>query len=288
MPVAMNQFSPEERFIGAFVSESANGKSAGAASFPKPYLQIDFDGRFDGVWGAFKENGGYLEEGNDKVFFERFYPSEGIDKFIIWLRENKIKAANRQFPYKTVELASMTKLVAAIKQQGLEKMGGHEIVGEVTLPGPKDYKLEINSINMIYEDLIALKCNIIFSVHIIQKWGKPKPIYDSRGNILNQYAPNEVIGEKLLLRDEVAEGFKSGFSNIFRFEREVINGKMFYFVEFANTDFAKNAFGIPPGKFDITGKPFHKFYIDLIEKKKAGVDLTTLQYRFKNTSILGG
>lgn len=280
-----SDFSPETRFIGAFVSESGNGKSAAAASMPKPYNQIDFDGRFDGVWGAFKCNGGWLQD-FDQVYFDRYYPAEGVDPLIKWLRQAKQQVTAGTFRFKSLELASMTKLVAAIRQQGFDTMGGHIKSGEILLPGISDYKLEVNAINSIYEDLLALKCHLVFSVHIIPKWGRPKPIYDRQGNITNQFAPNEVIGEKLLLRDEIGEAFKSGFSNIFKFDRDVINGEMKYFVEFANADYAKNAYGIPPGKFDVTGKNFWDFLQGIIKQKKDGIDLTKLTFKRTNTSLL--
>jgi len=281
-----SDYSPETRFIGAFVSESGSGKSAAAASGPKPYHQIDFDGRFDGVWGAFKENGGWLE-GFDKVSFDRYYPTAGVDPLIKWLRQAKQQVATMSFPYSKglIELASMTKLIAALRQQGYDNLGGHIKAGELMLPGVSDYKLEVNGINQIYEDLLALKCHLVFSCHIIPKWGRPKPVFNSQGVITNQYAPNEVIGEKMLMRDEIGEAFKSGFSNIFKFERDVINNKLTFFVEFANADYAKNAFGIPPGKFDITNKPFWDYFQDLIQRRKRGEDLTKLQFRYTNESL---
>jgi hypothetical protein len=278
-----SDFSPETRFIGAFVSESGNGKSAAAASGPKPYHQIDFDGRFDGVWGAFKENGGWLDD-FDKVSFERYYPADGVDGFLKWLKQSKQQVSTMSFPYikGLLELASMTKLVWALRQQAYKNLGGHVMAGELIMPGISDYKVEINGINQIYDELLALRCHLVFSCHILPKWGKPKPVYNSQGVQTNQYAPNEVTGEKLNLRDDVAEGFKSGFSNIFRFDRDVINGKLAFFVEFANADYAKNAYGIPPGKFDITNQAFWPFFQNLIQRRKNGEDLTKLQYKLRN------
>jgi|GEM_PF-4262937 len=284
MPKA-SDYAPEDRIIAMFVSESGDGKSAAAASFTKPFFQADFDGRFDGIWASLKENGGFLD-GGDQIEFERFYPSKGIDPFTDWLRTAKQQANAKSFRFKTVELASITKFVTAITRTGLDKMGGHDIVGPITLTGPRDYKLEVAAINLIYEDLMELKCNIIFSAHLCDKWGKPKPVYDTRGVQLNAYAPNEIQGEKILMRDQIGEAFKTGFSNIFKFDREVVSNEMHYFVEFADDNIAKNAFGFPPGQFDITNQPFFPFLQDLIQKKRNKVDLRTLQRNKGQSSLI--
>lgn len=277
MPRPWNAYSPEERIFALFVSRSGDGKSVAAASFPRPYLQDDFDGRFDGVYGAIKQG---LISG-DGIEFERFYTRNGYEPFQEQLNKFDLaRLAGGPFPIKTLEVASVTTMIQALTNSSHKLQGGKKI-GNLRMSGPGDFGFEVSGMKQIMDFLQILPCHVIVSAHLIEKWGKPRPrtlggdlksitdlSKDERE--LTQYAANEIVGEKLALRDQPGEVLLSCFSNVFRFSREIENDKLHYYVEFA-TDMAKNAFGIPPGRFDITGKPFYPFLQELIGKVREGM-----------------
>lgn len=269
----LKDYSPSDKFIALHISRSGDGKSAAAASYPKPYHQFDIDGRFDGVWAAVKPQG-FLEP--DNISFKRYYTKHGYEplqaEFI--KLETAITAGN--FPYKTIEIASVTTLVQCLINSSHKSQSGNIIAG-LRMSGPSDFNFEVTGLKQIIDYLHILPCNVIVSGHIIDKWGKPK------GPKGSEYAPNIVVGDKICLRDQTGEFLLSCFSNVFLFSREVESGVMHYFVEFA-TDTAKNVFGIPPGRFDITGKAFYPFLMGLIGSIR---DKTFVMPKQSNLSIFG-
>lgn len=269
-------YSPEERIFCLACSRSGDGKSVAAASFPRKYMQYDFDGRFDGVWAALKPRGFLDPEG---IEFKRFYPRKGWESFQqeLDLLEKYLIAG--QFPYKTIEIASITTLDGALINSSHNLQGGR-MLGKLRMSGPADFNFETHGIKQVIEFLQMFPCHVIVSAHIIDKWGKPRP---RAGQDIEstQYAANEVIGEKICLRDQPGEVLLSCFSNVFRFSREVVDGQLKFYVDFAS-DVAKNAFGIPPGLHDITGKPFYPYLQELIKKIKDG---TFVAPKFENKNI---
>lgn len=247
----ISQYSPSEKFIALHISRSGDGKSAASASYPKPYYQFDIDGRFDGVWAACKPQG-FLDPSG--ISFDRYYTRQGYEPIQKKFIELEQLATRGAFPYKTIEIASMTTLMQALINSSHKAQKGNEVAG-LRISGPGDFNFEVTGMKQVLDFLTSLPCNVIVSAHIIDKWGKK--------NKKEPYAPNEIVGEKICLRDQPGEVLLSCFSNVFRFSRNEVAGVMRYYVEFA-TDVAKNTFGIPPGEFDVTGKPFYPFLTDLI------------------------
>lgn len=256
----LEDYKPDARIFALFISRSKHGKSCAAASFPKPYHQWDFDDRFDGVVGAVKPFG-FLDPNG--ISFERFFTQNGFEPFQKALDELDMKRITMQFPYKTVELASLTSFMQALINSSHKLQSGKKI-GMLRMSGPGDFNFEVTGMRQLLDYLHILPCHVICSAHVIDKWGKPKT-----GKPGEEYAANEIIGEKLCLRDQPGEVITSCFSNVFRFEKEVDNNKEKYTVEFSS-DICGNTFGIPPGKFDITGKPFYPFLQNLIKEIKEG------------------
>ncbi len=263
---SINDFSPSERIFALFISRSGDGKSAAAASFPRPYLQLDYDGRFDGVFGATTLNGGWLPPEN--IEYKRIFPKDGYSTTNKFLEEMDLYLTSRsEFPYKTIEIASLTNFLRAAVIES-HKLTSGRMVGKLRMSGPDDYRFEISALMQLVDYFQKFPCHVIFSAHVIDKWGKPKT-----GKKGEEYASNEITGEKLLMRDQVGENIQTFFSNIFRFSRELDNQEnMKYYVEF-NTDIAKNSFNVPPGRFDITRKNFYNFLQETIKKVKEGKPL---------------
>lgn len=262
----IGQYSPGEKIFALFISRSKAGKSSASASFPKPYYQMDIDGRFDGVAGAIAPpfGQGFIKiDKETDVIFDRFYTKLGFDPIQKKLDDWDMARISKSFNLATIEIASLTSLMQAMLNSSHELQGGRK-VGKLRMSGPGDFGFEVSAMRQFIDYLAVLPCHIICSAHIIDKYGKPKT-----GKPGEEYAQNEIVGERLCLRDQPGEVIQSFFGNVFRFDREVINDKMEYFVDF-NSDVAGNTFGIPPGRFNITNKPFYPFLQDLIKQIKEG------------------
>lgn len=274
----IDEYKPEERIFALHISRSGDGKSAAAASYPHPYHQLDYDGRFDGVKGALKPpyGFGFIDVKNPKdVSYTRLYTRKGYDPTndLLTKWENEYISTGR-FPYATIEIASITNMIQCLINSSHDLQKGKKI-GSLRISGPGDFAFEVSGLKQFLDWILTFPCHVVCSAHLIGKWGKPKGA--------GEYAQNEVIREKLSLRDQPGENILTCFSNIFKFSREEVNGEMKYYVEFA-TDIAKNAFNIPPGRFDITGKPFYPYLQNLIRSIKDG---TFERPKFENKSIFG-
>lgn len=260
MPTLEN-FTPNPRIFALHVSRSGDGKSDAAASYPGPFHQIDYDGRHDSLLSKVIPRGP-LDPKN--VSFERFYTKNGYEPLQDHLDRLEMLRISRQFPYGTIELASATSFMQALITSS-HKLQKGKMIGKLRMSGPGDFNFEVTGMKQLIDQLDILPCNVIVSAHVIDRWGKP----DTGNPDKDQYAANEVIGEKINLRDQPGEVLLSLFSNVFRFSRKVIGGNMNYFVNFA-TDMAKNSFGIPPGEHNITGKQFYPYLQDLIKSIRDG------------------
>lgn len=256
----LESYLPETRIFALHISRSGDGKSAAAASYPRPFHEIDYDGRFDGVWAAVKPQGFLEPEG---ITYDRLYTKDGYEPMQDFLDKLEVARMNGRLPFKTIELASMTSFMQALITSS-HKLQKGKMIGKLRMSGPGDFNFEVTGMKQLVDQLSSLPCHVVVSAHIIDKWGKPKT-----GKAGEEFAQNEVVGEKLNLRDQPGEVLLSMFSNVFRFSREVQGNTMKYYVDFAS-DTAKNAFGIPPGLHDITGKAFYPYLQDLIQKIRSG------------------
>ncbi len=245
------------RIFALHIGRSGDGKSGAAASYPGPYLQLDYDGRFDGIVGMVSQKI-IKPEGLSVIHFD---PREGYmptQKILTDLENRKIAGT---FPYQTIEIASLGAMCRTLIVDS-HKLEKGRTVGNLRISGPSDFNFEVSGSHQIFDFLRGLPCNIVCSAHVIDKWGKPK-------GANSEFKQNEVVGEKLNVRDQLGEGIQAYFSNVFRFSRDEVNSAMRYYVEFAS-DIAKNSFGLPPGKFDITGKAFYPFLLECVEKQLSG------------------
>jgi len=247
----------EKKYLFAlFVGRSGHGKSAAACSFDVPYLEMDFDLRSEGIVDWARK--GFVD--GSQIEVQQFPPQNGwgpVDKFLENLR-NQITSG--QFKFKTIGIGSLTNMTRlfVITSHGLQK---GKSIGTLRVSGPGDYMFEATATHQVFDYLRVFPCNVICTAHIIDKWGK-NPQKD-------QYAGAEVIGEKLSIRDNLGENVQTYFDNVFRFSKEVNGHEVRYFVEFT-TDLAKNSYGLPPGKFDITNKNFKDEFNRLCELAAKG------------------
>jgi hypothetical protein len=170
----------EGRFVGCFMSIPGKGKSIAAASFPKPMLIIDMDGRIRSVLR----------------FYQRFFPAEleGIEYETItqFVRmSERWKKLLESCPYKTLIHDGLTMtgdviLDYTLSRRGLDRDGGEKL-GIIDVPDLPDYKAESKVLKDI---LIAIerlpKVHFILTAHIMkvevqkfQKGGTVTEIHES-------------------------------------------------------------------------------------------------------------
>lgn len=254
MPLA-SQYKPEQRIFALLVGRSGDGKSVAAASFPRPLFNLDFDMRFGGVASAIRQ-GIILDTDME---YQQFPPRSGIIELNKRLEQFEIERVSRHWKYATVQTDSLTNLarlflnVSRAEQKGM-------VVAKHRLSGPGDYKFESSATHDYFDFMRTFPCNILCTAHIVDRYGRPENQPDE-----DRYQPAEIIGEKLVVRDNLGESVLTYFDNVWRFSREQKGNHIEYFVEFA-TDLAKNSFGIPPGKHNITNKNFYNYLMEVIKK----------------------
>src|SRR6267142_2549241 len=259
---SIDAYKPDFRVFAMHAGDSGSGKSAAAASYPKPYNQIDCDLRFAGISGAC--NAGWLNK--DGIEFIQFHPRSGWEPLNSYLNSLEIQRISGTFPFASIELASLGSLTRMIYNYSIRMKGtgkGKEI-GIIKIGDPGDIKTESEGTHQVFDFLRSFPCNLICSAHIVEKYGKVPGA--------SEYAPAGVIGHKLAVRDNLGANVITYFNDVFLFTRQVENNVMKFYVEFSS-DLAKNSYGIPPGRFDITNKPFYPFLQELIQKIKAGEEL---------------
>lgn len=237
-----------ERLFALFIGRSGSGKSAAASSFAHPYHELDFDLRAGGILDWAKKG---KVDGNT-ITVQQFKPQGGwapVDKH---LEELRAKITAGTFNIKTIGLGSVTNMTRLFNITSVRLKGGMPNRNQINIDGfaltdGSDYKFEAQATHAVFDYLRVFPCNVIATAHIAEKWGK-RP---SAG----RFDPAEILGEKLTITAQLGENIQTYFDNVFRFSKEIIKNKVTYFVEFA-TDIAKNSYGLPPGRFDITDKNF--------------------------------
>ena len=252
----------KKRYLFAlFVGRSGSGKSAAAASWltdksEKKFLEMDFDLRGEGILD-------YADTGiidSSRIEIKEFLPQGGWIPIQTYLELLKSQTITGMFPYETMGVGSLTGMtrIYIILSHTLQES---RTIGGLRLSGPADYNFEANATHQTFDYLRGFPCNLICTAHIVDKWGKSTGAGD--------YAPASVIGEKLSIRDNLGENVQTYFNNVWRFSKDIINGELKFFVEFS-TSLAKNTYGLPPGKFDITNKNFKKEFENLVKLNKEG------------------
>lgn len=251
-----SDLSPDFRFMGLFVGPKHAGKTVAAASFPQPSNFLDFDGRIRGLLGAPWIN-------RDRITYDVFPPREEglvqrIDKL---LSSQQILAGTGQFDIQTEVLDSLTSETYAMLTQGIktthspssnEEKSRGRFLGSVAMAGPEEYGFEAQT---TYDILSALRTipipNVICTAHIVDKFGKENPN--------DKYSPTIIVGEKLSLRDKIGANIGIYFDHIFRFDREMVNGREKFTVQFRGDIACTSYSELPTGIHDITGRSFYEF-----------------------------
>lgn len=242
----------ESQFRALFVGDSGSGKTVAACSFPKKIEVEDFDGRIRGLLGA--------EWIDRKGISYNYYPpkKDGLitelnNKFEVMMMQGR----NGQLDLRTHVTDSITNQTFAFISQSIKLTHGEDgkkkgkWIGMLAVPDPADYGFESAAMNDYVAFLKSIPIpNVIMTAHIIDRFGKANPA--------DPYSETVVVGERLSIRDKIGVNIQTHFDHIFKFDRQTINNRDIYTVQFrggmARTSFAQ----LPSGIIDITGKNFYE------------------------------
>lgn len=263
----LKEYKMQERIFALFVGQSGSGKSDAAASFPWPFHEMDFDLRANGIVAAINQGWLCTNRSLDDIDIKQFDPLGGWVQVQNHLNDLRGLFRNGVLKTQTIDIGSLTSMTRLFKTTAVltplndKAGGGHFNLAGLSMTGPSDYNFEAQATHAVFDFLKGFPCHVICSAHIIDKWGKPPGA--------KEISANEVIGEKLSITDKLGANVLTYFNDVYRFSKAIVGGQEKFFVEFS-TEMAKNSFGLPPGKFDITRKEFYPFLQDLIQKVKAG------------------
>lgn len=275
MPTASN-LTPESRFMALFVGPKHSGKTVAACSWmsedkKKRVKVLDNDGRIKGIlacpWiDASRVDYDYYEPRatSGKIFFERV--NQDLEAF-------KVELDNRKSPYETYICDSATSFCRnlIIDALPLTHAQGGKKLGVVNMAGPEDYGFESTATDSYIAWLRSLPTNVIVTAHVVDKYDKPM-ITDAKGrSYKDTYADSIIVGEKLSIRDKIAANISIYFDHIFRFDRRLVRGEERFFVRYIS-DIACTSFpNLTPAEYDITGKNFREFTLNLIRTNNGNV-----------------
>lgn len=273
---------PEQRFFGLFVGRHHSGKTVAEASFPKPITFEDFDGRIGGAqvpWLDLKDIEYNYWPPKSPNLIQKL--NEHLESMLAISQIQNSAGAGLRLP-KTHVTDSITNQTYAficqaiglthMREQAEEGKPSRKVkagrwIGPVQMAGPEDYGLEAQA---TYDYVAFLKSlpiqNVIISGHLIDEYGHQR---DEDGEIL-PYAPKEVIGQKLSIRDKIGENVQTHFDHVFKFERKEGGNKGDkFFVTFRGGIACTSYDWLPYGPQEWTGKPFYEFMMGFKEKKAA-------------------
>lgn len=260
--VSINKIDPWGRFFGLFLGKSGHGKTSAACSWPKSVV-IDSDLRIRGALAAI--NGWNVHK---DVFVETIPPGgtwNQLEKALETILNDIQKGKSDR---KTLVIDSATTITRLLRNEGTLLSGGSRkneykdergimVKSNLAIASPTAYGYESSGLDELVDILKAIPgINVIFTAHITERYGKPP----GDGN---EFAENIVIGERITLRDKVAENLLIHFDEVYRFEAKESAGKMKHFVNF-RSDLARTTFtSLPMKPVEITGKDFYTLWKEL-------------------------
>lgn len=249
------------------VGRSGSGKSTAEISFPGPIYVFDMDNRFKGTSAAINWLG---SEKFSQIEFDYYNPRDGFEAIDTKLTTIFTDTEKKTPKYKTIIFDSVGSLVytLALDSQRLRGVANEKgkIRGKLKFLHPDDYQYVSTAFRIItFNYLMPLNemgINTLLSAWIVDKWAKRPGA--------NEYAPSEVIGERIVGPGNLVEEVIGYFDEVYYFRKEpaIIEGKDPKMTVEFNGSFAKTAIGLPPGKFDITRKNFYTFWSEKVQEKK--------------------
>lgn len=253
------------------LGRSGCGKSGAGATHPGKRVIMDMDMRFGGIGAMTKQKSAtnqIMVDPNDLEYYQFPATAKGYADFYQrcdMLAQQFQGSGKNGFPamIQFDSAASWNEMCMKYAAGANANIGQFVQVGtgpKIRLTHMGDYRFEVSEVRDTLNKLKSFPCTIIWTGHLIPRWGKAPNA--------PEYAENTIVGEMLNARDKFAEDFVSRFDNVFRFDRTETNGKMRFTVKFF-TDLAKNTFGIPPGEHNVTDIPFFVYFKELLKNPDA-------------------
>lgn len=258
----LSDLETSTQFIGLFAGRSGRGKSGALASFASEgELKIwDLDKRAKGILGL----GDVIKpEWRKRIDVDQSIDStKGFEDLDKALEIMLIKQKSNQSSVRTIAIESFATMVKMLlndsrRLRGKEGQFKGRARGEVKFWHPDDYNYVSMAVQQIcYSAFLQMRCNVILSGWIVDRYGHKEGGDD--------YAPAEVIGQKMLGPSNLGEEILGYFDEVYLFDKEetgMSTDPLRFTVQF-QTDLAKTS---KPalrklGKVDITNIPFYPFY----------------------------
>ena len=276
----LETLAKKDQQIVLMAGKNGSGKSGAIASYAElgPLKLYDLDKRARGILGIASVLGKQVIDNIEVIQpdFEKGWAP--IDKE---LDLDLIKSKQGSFPYKTVAFegaATMQKYLISDSQR-LRGKGGRSR-GAIDFWVPDDYNYcSMGFFQFYYQYAMLMKCNVIVSCWMVDRWGKPKAGENDKEKE-NAYAESERIGDKLLLTDKLSEEVPGYFDEIYSFEKEETSlggGGVKFVVTFEST-LAKTCYPSlrKQKRLDITNKSFYRELQRITQADRAAFDPSIL------------
>lgn len=256
--------------MALFIGPKHSGKTVAACSWlsenkSKRMKVLDGDGRIRGILGA-----PWIDK--DRIDYDPFPPRVAGNNTTFFERVNQdlevllSQVGSGRSPYETYVCDSATSfcknlILDAMPLTHADSKG--KKLGTVNMAGPEDYGFESTGTDSYLSFLRSLPLNVIMTAHVIDKFDKPM-VQQGNRLVKDTYADSVKVGEKLSLRDKIAANLTIYFDHIFRFDRQIVNNEEKFFVEYISDIACTSFVGFKPGRYDITGRDFRKFTLDLV------------------------
>lgn len=268
MPNA-SQLKPSEHLMALFLGKSGSGKTPQACSFPGRTYVFSFDHRMAGLLGC----ASFIDL--SKVDYDEYFPLTAWKDIEKKMEMFKIQSKTNAMPYQNIVVDSaytFTLSMAYYSKQIRGKGAGSRSIGEFPMLTPEDYNVVSQSFHvLVYDYLQQLKCNVIMTGWVVDRWGKPKISIQGRevDDPSKTYADREVIGEKMLLNDKLSESIPGYFDEVYKFDKEIDGtGREKYTVQFRGDMARTTRKEFPKGEIDITNKNFAAVWKEYVGPKK--------------------
>lgn len=255
-----SKLKPSEHLMALFLGKSGSGKTPQACSFPGTTYVFSFDHRMRGLLGC-----PWIDLQN--VEYDEYDSTTGWSAVQKKMDLLKIYSSTGKLPYKTIVIDSAYTFCLSMAYESKRIRGtgkGSRTIGTFPMLTPEDYNVVSQSFHvLVYDYLQQFNCNVIMTGWVVDRWGKPK--ITVQGQEVDDpdkiYADKEVIGEKMLLNDKLAESIPGYFDDIYKFDKEIdARGGERYTVQFRGDTARTTRKELKSGVNDITGKSFATFW----------------------------
>jgi len=279
---AVSDLKPEEGIVALIVGHPGSGKTSAIASFAseeEPMYVFDCDHRIKGMLACEDWIGDSIKH----IDYDQYDVRDGFKEVEAQFNVFYDQYTSRKLKYKSFLVESVGSLSRMFLMDSLALKGakpgmdlsklkvtkGLNIVGNIAIPSPDDYKYGSNALHVLFYNFFMAfpKCNIFLSGWTTDRWGKDP-------NNPNPYA-NDILlpGKKLLATNNIASELPGYFDEIWEFEKEETGSKsnpVAFKCRFTSK-LAKTCIKElnKKGEIDFTGKNFKSVFQESIKTSRA-------------------